>query len=186
MAKHKLVMDVTIRYIMLIEADNLKHATQVAIEQRGNNRIGPVQDRIDELFVNIIKTTVEESPLETPADYSTLPQDFHLTPPTEGLSAEELERFRGNEMMGHYFSLPYTIELTPDADGYWFASIPLLPGCMTQGASREEALRNIDEAKHLWLETALAEGKEIDEPFSAENPKPLKQTDDSDLITKVQ
>ncbi len=64
----------------------------------------------------------------------------------------------------YYLALPYTIELTPDEDGYWFAEIPLLPGCMTQGISRVEALEMIDEAKILWLETALAENMAIPEP----------------------
>lgn len=63
-----------------------------------------------------------------------------------------------------YLALPYTIELTPDEDNVWFASIPLLKGCMTQGESREHALQMLDEAKELWLETALAEGISIPEP----------------------
>ncbi len=58
----------------------------------------------------------------------------------------------------------YPIELTPDEDGVWFATIPLLKGCMTQGDSREDALVMLDEAKALWLETALAEGIPIPEP----------------------
>jgi len=62
-------------------------------------------------------------------------------------------------------ALPYTIELTPDEDGYWFAEIPLLPGCMTQGLSRKETLIRSDEAKELWLETALQENIEIPEPI---------------------
>jgi antitoxin HicB len=69
-----------------------------------------------------------------------------------------------NKTLEYYLSLPYTIELTPDEDGYWFAQIPLLKGCMTQGDSREEALVMIDEAKELWLETALEEGIPIPEP----------------------
>jgi antitoxin HicB len=69
-----------------------------------------------------------------------------------------------NKTLEYYLSLPYTIELTPDEDGYWFAEIPLLPGCMTQGHSRVEALDMIDEAKILWLETALEEGITIPEP----------------------
>ncbi len=64
----------------------------------------------------------------------------------------------------YYLSLPYTIELTPDEDGYWFVEIPLLPGCLSQGSSRAEALEMIDEAKILWLETALQEGIFIPEP----------------------
>jgi antitoxin HicB len=67
-----------------------------------------------------------------------------------------------------YLKLPYTIELTPDEAGYWFAQIPLLPGCMTQAPSRVEALAAIDEAKALWLETALAENIPIPEPVAAE------------------
>ncbi|MBK8024693.1 MAG: type II toxin-antitoxin system HicB family antitoxin [Chloroflexi bacterium] len=69
-----------------------------------------------------------------------------------------------NKTLEYYKSLPYTIELTPDEDGVWFAAIPLLKGCMTQGDSREEALAMIDEARDLWLETALEEGISIPEP----------------------
>ena len=66
-----------------------------------------------------------------------------------------------------YLSLPYTIELIPDEDGFWFANIPLLRGCMTQGASRSEALDMLDDARRLWLETALAHGIAIPEPAVA-------------------
>lgn len=64
----------------------------------------------------------------------------------------------------YFLALPYTLELTPDEGGVWFAAIPLLTGCMTQGDTREEALLLLDEAKLLWLETALAEGIAIPEP----------------------
>ena len=66
----------------------------------------------------------------------------------------------------YYLSLPYTIELTPDVDGYWFAEIPLLEGCLTNGESREDALVMIDDAKRAWLETALELGLTIPEPES--------------------
>jgi antitoxin HicB len=69
-----------------------------------------------------------------------------------------------NKTLEYYLSLPYTIELTPDDDGYWFVQIPLLKGCISQGESREEALMMIDEAKQLWLETALEFGMPIPEP----------------------
>jgi antitoxin HicB len=68
--------------------------------------------------------------------------------------------------LDYYLSLPYTIQLTPDKNGVWFASIPLLKGCMTQGDSREDALLMLDEAKMLWLETALDEGIAIPEPLA--------------------
>ena len=69
-----------------------------------------------------------------------------------------------NKTLAYYLSLPYTIELTPNEDGYWFASIPVLKGCITQGESREDALTMLDEAKELWLETALQEDIAIAEP----------------------
>lgn len=68
--------------------------------------------------------------------------------------------------LAYYLSLPYTIQLTPDKNGVWFASIPLLKGCMTQGDSREDALLMLDEAKALWLETALEENIFIPEPLA--------------------
>lgn len=69
-----------------------------------------------------------------------------------------------NKTLDYYLALPYTIELTPDEDGYWFAKIPLLKGCMTNGNSREDALVMLDDAKRLWLETALSLGMTIPEP----------------------
>jgi len=69
-----------------------------------------------------------------------------------------------NKNLEYYLSLPYTIELTPDEDGFWFAEIPLLEGCFTNGSSREDALLMIDDAKRAWIETALALGLKIPEP----------------------
>ena len=64
----------------------------------------------------------------------------------------------------YYLALPYTIELTPDADGYWFAEIPLLDGCMTNGENQPDALAMIEDAKRAWLTTALELGLPIPEP----------------------
>ncbi|MFZ4816557.1 MAG: type II toxin-antitoxin system HicB family antitoxin [Phototrophicaceae bacterium] len=72
----------------------------------------------------------------------------------------------------YYLALPYAIELIPDVDGYWFARIPLLEGCMTNGESREDALIMLDDAKQLWLETALQVGKTIPEPQAQPLPTP--------------
>jgi antitoxin HicB len=64
----------------------------------------------------------------------------------------------------YYMALPYTIELTPDEDGYWFAEIPLLKGCMTNGENWDDALEMIMDAKRAWLTTALELGIPIPEP----------------------
>ncbi len=36
--------------------------------------------------------------------------------------------------------------LYPGEDGYWVAECPSLPGCISQGKTKEEALTNIREA----------------------------------------
>jgi len=42
----------------------------------------------------------------------------------------------------------------PGDDGFWVAECPSLPGCVSQGESREEAVTNIREAIQLYV-TAL-------------------------------
>ena len=36
-------------------------------------------------------------------------------------------------------------------DGYWIAECPSLPGCVSQGKTREEAISNIKEAIHGYI-----------------------------------
>lgn len=38
------------------------------------------------------------------------------------------------------------IILYPGEDGYWVVECPSLPGCLSQGKTKEEAIRNIKEA----------------------------------------
>ena len=42
--------------------------------------------------------------------------------------------------------------LEPSEEGGFTVSVPSLPGCISEGDSREEALRNIREAIELYLE----------------------------------
>ena len=46
-------------------------------------------------------------------------------------------------------------------DGYWVVEVPSLPGCISQGRSRSEAISNIKEAIEGWIETANAHGQPI-------------------------
>jgi len=39
-----------------------------------------------------------------------------------------------------------------DEAGYYVAEVPALPGCLSQGKTREEAIANITEAVEGWLE----------------------------------
>jgi predicted RNase H-like HicB family nuclease len=45
--------------------------------------------------------------------------------------------------------------LYPGEDGYFVVEVPSLPGCISQGKTREEALANIEEAIALYIEELL-------------------------------
>ncbi len=44
------------------------------------------------------------------------------------------------------------VVLEPSEDGGFTALVPALPGCISEGDSREQALANIQEAIQLYLE----------------------------------
>jgi predicted RNase H-like HicB family nuclease len=56
-------------------------------------------------------------------------------------------------------SLP--VILTPGQDGWVVATCPVIPGCVSQGRTRAEALDGIREAIALCLENRAAEGWEL-------------------------
>ena len=51
-----------------------------------------------------------------------------------------------------------------EEDNSYLVQVPELPGCMADGASYEEAVRNAHEVIGEWIETAIAEGREIPKP----------------------
>ncbi len=54
-------------------------------------------------------------------------------------------------------------------NGYWVAEVPSLPGCISQGKSKEEAITNIREAIDQWIDAAAALGRAIPpEPFDVQ------------------
>jgi predicted RNase H-like HicB family nuclease len=58
--------------------------------------------------------------------------------------------------------------LHPGEDGYWVVECPSLPGCVTQGKSKEEALENIKEAIRGYVESLRQDGLPVpDERFDA-------------------
>ncbi len=72
-----------------------------------------------------------------------------------------------NKDLGYYLSLPYTVTIkrgTGDGAEYWIARVLELPHCMTHGATPEEALRDIEDAKREWLKSNLEAGLPIPEP----------------------
>ncbi|MBW4595165.1 MAG: type II toxin-antitoxin system HicB family antitoxin [Brasilonema angustatum HA4187-MV1] len=53
--------------------------------------------------------------------------------------------------------------LYPGEDGYFVVEVPSLPGCISQGKTREEALANIEEAIALYIEILQEQGQPIPE-----------------------
>lgn len=49
--------------------------------------------------------------------------------------------------------MKYRVLLQPDEDGQFVAEVPALPGCISQGKSRDDALLNVKEAISLYLES---------------------------------
>ena len=45
------------------------------------------------------------------------------------------------------------VVIYPGEDGQWVAECPSLPGCISQGRTKEEAVANIREAVALFIET---------------------------------
>jgi predicted RNase H-like HicB family nuclease len=51
--------------------------------------------------------------------------------------------------------------LYPGEDGYFVVEVPSLPGCISQGKTRAEALVNIEEAISLYIEVLQDRGEPI-------------------------
>lgn len=67
-----------------------------------------------------------------------------------------------------YVDLPYSTVVVPDVttDGElcYMASHPELEGCMTHGDTREEALRNLDDARRLYISALIDDGLQVPQP----------------------
>jgi predicted RNase H-like HicB family nuclease len=67
----------------------------------------------------------------------------------------------------------YTVILEREPDGGYVASVPALPGCVTQGDTRDEALANIKEAAELYVEDC----REAGDPVPTEAGKEFIEVD---------
>ncbi len=70
--------------------------------------------------------------------------------------------------LNYYMSLPYRITVVREPGAGYFAKVEELPGCMTEGDTREEALTNIEDAMRGWIELALEDGNPIPEPATGD------------------
>ena len=64
-------------------------------------------------------------------------------------------------------AIPFQYEMTiywSQQDQAFLVEVPELPGCMADGATREEALKNASEVIQQWIETAKELGRGIPQP----------------------
>jgi len=67
----------------------------------------------------------------------------------------------------NYLRQPYRIELIPipqKEGGGYYAAIPLLKGCQSDGSTPDEAIRNLREAQRAWITSAMKHGDPIPVP----------------------
>jgi predicted RNase H-like HicB family nuclease len=62
----------------------------------------------------------------------------------------------------------YRVRLEQDEDGVHVAEVPALPGCISQGRTRSEAIENVKEAIAAYLESLQAHGEPVPPSVSEE------------------
>ena len=64
--------------------------------------------------------------------------------------------------------MKYRVLIEQDEDGVFVAEVPSLPGCISQGGTREQAVENIKEAIALYLESLAAHDEPVPPPITEE------------------
>ena len=64
--------------------------------------------------------------------------------------------------------MKFPVVLTLDEDGKWTAEVPIIPGCISAGDTKREALENIKDAIALCLASREDEGWELPGEYSVE------------------
>jgi len=54
--------------------------------------------------------------------------------------------------------MKFLVAIDRDEDGAWVAECPSIPGCVSQGKTRADALKNVKEAIELCLEVRAEKG----------------------------
>lgn len=64
--------------------------------------------------------------------------------------------------------MKYRVLIEQDEDGVFVAEVPSLPGCISQGQTREEATENVKEAIALYIESLEAHDEAVPPPITEE------------------
>lgn len=62
----------------------------------------------------------------------------------------------------------YRVILEPNESGGYTVTVPVLPGCISEGDTKKEALANIKEAIELYVESLQEDGEPIPTEESVE------------------
>jgi predicted RNase H-like HicB family nuclease len=62
----------------------------------------------------------------------------------------------------------FRVIIQQDEDGVFVVEVPVLPGCLSQGRTRSEAIENVKEAIAAYLESLNAHSEAIPPPISEE------------------
>jgi predicted RNase H-like HicB family nuclease len=55
-------------------------------------------------------------------------------------------------------TMRFFVTIDRDEDGMWIVECPSIPGCVSQGRTKEEALKNVKDAIRLCLEVRAERG----------------------------
>lgn len=69
--------------------------------------------------------------------------------------------------LDYYLHLRYPMEIVEAEEGGYFAHYTDLPGCMAQGGTIDEVVKNLESAKRAWIEVRLEDGAEVPPPHEA-------------------
>lgn len=58
----------------------------------------------------------------------------------------------------NHLAMKFNITLERDEDGVWISECPSIPGCVSQGKTKDEAIENIKDAIALCLEVRAEKG----------------------------
>jgi predicted RNase H-like HicB family nuclease len=64
--------------------------------------------------------------------------------------------------------MKYRVLIEPDEDGIYVAEVAALPGCISQGRTRAEAVENIKEAIAAYIESLVSHGEAVPPPIIEE------------------
>ena len=65
-------------------------------------------------------------------------------------------------------AMRYRVLIRQDEDGMYVAEVPSLPGCISQGETREEAVTQVREAIAAYLESLQERGEPVPPPITEE------------------